>query len=411
MRLKRLYVFFLPVFLQSALAFSEIRPTYDLLTPKWQEFGADVTPNDAPGTQFIKVSPNDLPSIIPDGDFEEFKTGLKRSISRCERENPNGYWTFVNKRIKRQKWCIDTSKELLKLANESRDFNELWEKAKNRFDWYKAKGKKDDFKAHFTGYFRPVLEGQRHANSVYKHPLYLRPKDLIQKMVNGKLKWLKKNPDGTTSLYWDRYSIDWDHVLDKKDLEIVYINDQIKTFFLHIQGSGIIKLNDPENKRVLVNYAAQNGRKYQSVGAILKKEGADEYYYSSLQGIEAYFKERPEEINRIFPMNPSYVFFKEANSGPYGSWSVLLAKKHSIAIDKTLYPFGLTALISTKKPIVKEGEIEKWVNFSRLSFTHDTGGAIKGRARVDIYWGEDNYAKIAAGNQNHYGELYFAILP
>ena len=381
------------------------------LSPRWYNLQELPIERDQSLPSVLKqIDISSLPNLAPTGNLEDFKLALKRQIDRCKNQDPETIWIFENKRIPRKTWCLKTSQAFLELANQSKTTSHLWEKAKQLFNWYKSSGNNGTGNVLYTGYFLPTLYGTRLPDSINKYPLYKRPKDLVRVKIAGQYLWKKLNPDGSYSKYLTRHDIDWNYGLDNKNLEIAYVDDPVAAFFLHIQGSGIVHLKN-SSERILVNYAAQNGHPYVAIGKVLKNEGVDKYYYSSLQGLDEYFTENPHEIDRVFPKNPSYVFFQEASTGPYGANGTVLVPGQAIAIDSTKYPYGALALIKTQQPIITDNEIVNWIDFTRLMTTQDTGGAIKGAGRVDIYWGSGEYAALAAGYQNHEGELFFAVHP
>jgi membrane-bound lytic murein transglycosylase A len=162
-------------------------------------------------------------------------------------------------------------------------------------------------------------------------------------------------------------------------------------------------------KNIWVNYRAQNGRPYVAIGKILKEEGVDRSYLT-LQGLRRYFRERPEEMDRIFPMNPSYIFFRKADEGPFGSTGFRLIAGHSAALDNRYYPSGVFGLTQYMQPEKVDQEVDHWEEKSRFVFHHDSGGAIKGPGRMDVFWGSGDFAETAAGGSAHYGDLFFGIV-
>lgn len=359
-----------------------------------------------------KINPEDLPQMFPDGNLKNLITAIERQIIRCAQQPMAKTWRFDDRIVTRQEWCLDTNRAMLTLAKASENFVIFWEKAKSRFEWYQSTGKDAASTVQFTGYYLPLLNASRSYDAHFNYPIYKKPNDLVRVWANNRYQWQKVNGDGTYSPYFSRREIDWDYALQGNQLEMIYVDDPIEAFFLHIQGSGIAKLEDSNGNEthIFVNYAAQNGHPYVSIGKLLKNEGVDKKYLT-LQGLRKYFQENAGELDRVFPPNPSYVFFREMLKGPYGSGSTILVPGHSIATDNGIFPLGAMALISTAKPIVSEGEIIAWENFSRLAVNQDTGGAIKGPGRVDIYWGYGEYAELAAGSLNHPGQLFFALLP
>jgi len=130
----------------------------------------------------------------------------------------------------------------------------------------------------------------------------------------------------------------------------------------------------------------------------------------SMQSIRRYLSEHPAKVKEILNYNPSYIFFRRLKTGPLGNISVPLTPGRSLALDSKLFPKGALAFISCKKPTINSrGEITDWNEFSRFVVNQDTGGAIKGAGRADIFWGNGPYAEIAAGHLKHDGELYILI--
>ncbi len=179
-------------------------------------------------------------------------------------------------------------------------------------------------------------------------------------------------------------------------------------FFLHIQGSGIVKMKNGEE--MYVGYDSSNGHVYRSIGKLLLDEGKLNKEEISMQSIKKYLKENPGEIDRVLLYNPSYVFFKEKKDIAIGYVGVPLIDARAIATDTRLFPQGALAFVEASKPeVVEKGEIKQWVKFSRFVLNQDTGGAIKGPGRVDFFWGKGEYAEIAAGHMKHQGRLYFLV--
>jgi len=160
-----------------------------------------------------------------------------------------------------------------------------------------------------------------------------------------------------------------------------------------------------------VSYAQSNGRAYRSIGKLLIDSGRATREELSMQGIKRYLRERPEEIREILNHNESYVFFRIVEEGPVGSIGVALTGGRSIATDPALFPRGALAFLKTRKPVIgPDGGIRSWVPFSRFVLNQDTGGAITGAGRADLFFGRGIEAEIAAGHLKEEGELYFLVL-
>jgi membrane-bound lytic murein transglycosylase A len=158
-----------------------------------------------------------------------------------------------------------------------------------------------------------------------------------------------------------------------------------------------------------VNYAASNGHPWVSIAKILRSEGVPEEYLT-IPGVRKYFDLYPDRMMPTLIQNPSYVYFQFDGDGPYGSDSVLLSPRHSVAIDTRVFPQGAVTMFSTQRPDMKGDEFEGWKDFTTLAVTQDTGGAIVGPGHVDIYWGDDDYAEQASGRMQQNGTLYMAVI-
>ena len=178
--------------------------------------------------------------------------------------------------------------------------------------------------------------------------------------------------------------------------------------FLQIQGSGKLILRD--GSTISAGYSAKNGLPYRSIGRYMMEKGFLTKEEMSMQAIREYLARHPETVRDVLYYNPSYVFFRRLEKGPLGNLGVPLTPGRSIALDSGLFPKGALGFITCKKPVMdNKGRVKEWEEFSRFVLNQDTGGAIKGAGRADIFWGNGPYAEAAAGHQNHKGELYILI--
>lgn len=267
----------------------------------------------------------------------------------------------------------------------------------------------------FTGYYQPVLEGSLAPTEEYRYPLYAKPADLISAEQVTLLP--EKNVERITGRaekedfipYYSRREIDELGLLRERGLEIAWLKDPVDLFFLHIQGSGIVRL--PDGNEISVGYAAQNGRPYRSIGRLLIDNGKIPEEEMSMQRLRRYLAENPQERNEIFAYNESYVFFRIVENGPLGSLDVPVTAGRSIATDARLFPKGAPALIQTQLPVIgAAGELTGWRPVTRFVLNQDTGGAIRGLQRADVYFGAGAQAAALAGYMNRQGKLYFLIL-
>jgi membrane-bound lytic murein transglycosylase A len=286
---------------------------------------------------------------------------------------------------------------------------------RSKYRIYRSLGKNESGEVLFTGYYEPILRGSPVRRGQYQYPVYGRPEDLItvdlgrfrDKYQGQRL--VGRVTHGTLIPYYDRQQIDEKNALQGKAPILAWVDDPVALFFLHIQGSGKIYLDNGDF--VNAYYHATNGHPYRSIGRLLIDKGAIRQEDMSMQAIRAYLKAHPDQMQRIFDYNPSYVFFITRENGPFGYLNVRLTAGRSLATDRRLFPPAALALVQTEKPVVDlEGKIERWIPFTRFVLNQDTGGAIRGAARADIFWGNGAYAEIAAGHLQHPGQFYFFIL-
>ena len=194
-----------------------------------------------------------------------------------------------------------------------------------------------------------------------------------------------------------------------RGLEIAWVKDPIELFFLHIQGSGVLRL--PDGRQVHIGYAGQNGRPYRSIGRLLIDQGKISQTEMSMQRLRRHLAENPEQRDEIMAHNESYVFFRVTETGPFGSLEVPVTPGRSIATDSRLFPKGAAALIYSEGPVLNgAGRLIGWRPFVRFVLNQDTGGAIRGFQRADLYMGSGDDAGAHAGYMNSPGKIYFLML-
>jgi len=280
---------------------------------------------------------------------------------------------------------------------------------------YRSVGRNGRGEVLYTGYYEPLLNGSLVRSEQYRFPIYTRPRDLItinlslfhEKFRGEKL--IGRYTDQSVVPYYDRSEIETDGVLEDKAEVLAWAKDPVDVFFLQIQGSGKIQLDNGEVFNV--HYQTTNGRPYRSIGKLLIDEEKISVADMSMQKIREYLHNHPDEIDAVLNYNPSYVFFKIEPNGPLGNINVKLTPGRSIALDRRIFPPAALAFIETEKPVIDDaGQIHSWQRFSRFALNQDTGGAIRGPGRADLFWGNGPYAEIAAGHLKHTGELYFLVL-
>ncbi|HIP13348.1 MAG TPA: peptidoglycan N-acetylmuramoylhydrolase [Arcobacter sp.] len=268
---------------------------------------------------------------------------------------------------------------------------------------YKLLNKKNSDQGLITGYYEPILQGSFTKTNIYKYPIYKTPKDLISVRLNSLYPKLKnytlrgKVVGNKLVPYETREELE----KQKDKLEaLLYVDSKVDRFFLEIQGSGKVRLEN--NEIVNVAYSNQNGRKYFAVGRQLIKDGSIKRKDMSLQAIKKWCDENPSKVDKLFNLNESTVFFTLSKKSATGSLGVPLVAKRNIAVDKKYIPLGFPVFLNTKNPIDNS-------DINILVTAADTGGAIKGDIRADLFWGNTKEAKLGAGKMAQRGLLTILI--
>jgi membrane-bound lytic murein transglycosylase A len=285
---------------------------------------------------------------------------------------------------------------------------------RQRFKIYRTAGDVGNTPVLFTGYYEPICDARLESDDLYRYPLYRKPSDLNRsdkapsnRKRNGTSTGARTQGKGILP-YYTRYEIEREGVLTGRNLEIAWLSDPFDVLTIHIQGSAKLRL---ANGRIIsVGYSASNGRPYRSIGRYLLDKGHLSSKEMSMQSIRRHLSRHPAVLDEVLKYNPSYIFFQELAHGPVGNLNVPLTPGRSIALDYRLFPRGALAYISCRKPILsRTGEIKGWTNFSRFVLNQDTGAAIKGPRRADLYWGSGPQALIPAGHLKHRGNLYILV--
>lgn len=281
----------------------------------------------------------------------------------------------------------------------------------------------------FTGYYEPQLRGARTKSSVFSEPLHRPPTDLIRIHLGD----FRSSLDGERLFgrvegnrlvpYYEREKIE-EGILEGRGLEIVYVDSRVDKFFLQIQGSGRVIL--PDSSLIRVGYAAANGQPYRAIGRDLIQMGEVAREDMSMQAIRQWMADHPERAEDLMNRNRSYVFFQErtdldAREGPIGAQGVPLTAGHSLAVDSRFLPYGAPLWLSSYRPLT-EDELSAGATpadtidgtpvarLRRLMIAQDTGGAIRGAVRGDVFWGAGERAADVAGRMKSPGS-YVVFLP
>jgi membrane-bound lytic murein transglycosylase A len=365
-------------------------------------------------TGLVRIASPDYPEFFDDMDYDGLEHGILQSLLYLNKIPADIKFRF-GEDVFDAAHMIRSMEHFLNFIQTRPSIQDLRKYIHSNCLVYRSAGSSNPGQVFFTGYYEPSLEGGLEPSTEYRFPIYTRPQDLTTINLSlflpefkGK-KIIGRYTGQTVVPYYDRNDIDYRKVLEGKTREIAWLKDQVDLFFLHIQGSGKINLNN--NETLHVHYHTTNGRPYRSIGKLLIDTGKIPQEEMSMQKIRAYLQDHPEEVETILNYNPSYVFFKIEEDGPLGYLEVKLTPGRSIALDRRLFPRAGLAFIQTQKPLINgSGEIYEWSEFSRFVLNQDTGGAINGPGRADLFWGDGTYAEIAAGHMQHHGTLYFLVL-
>ncbi len=354
-------------------------------------------------------------SVTPkdDRDFADSAVAARQSLEYFKKLQPDHSFSFGPDRAT----ALDmkaTIQDFLSIVEDgSLSPDQKTERIKKGFVFYRSVGSDNNGKVLFTGYYEPLLSCRATPDATYRYPLYKKPDDMIEVDLTQFGSGFPRNRlfgrlDGKKIIpYYSREEIDQKKILAGKSLEILWCSDIVDIYFLQVQGSGRVDLGDGNIIGAL--YDAANGRTYKSVGRYLIDSGAMTKENMSMQAIREYLRTHPEKLDEVLNQNQSYVFFR-LDAGPaLGNISVPLTPGRSIATDNRLFPKGALAFISTQKPVIEGNIIKEWVPFTRFVVNQDTGGAIKGPGRVDVFFGRGAEAELTAGNLQHEGELYFLL--
>ncbi len=254
-----------------------------------------------------------------------------------------------------------------------------------------------------TGYYEPLLHGSLTRTDKYRFPVYGVPDDLLTieveelfpELIGERVRGRREN--GYVVPYYTRGEIE-NGIDALQDREIAWTDDQVELFFLHIQGSGRVKLENGEIMRV--GYANHNGHPYRSIGRILIDRGELTSTNASMQRIKEWGRANPDRLNALLAENPAYVFFRELPAGlggPIGALGVPITPRRSVAVDERSVPLGAPVFLSTTWP-------NSYKPLSRLMMAQDKGSAIKGAVRADFFWGFGEDAARLAGSMRQSGE-------
>lgn len=362
---------------------------------------------------FTAVTWDDVGPFTDDGDFSAYVRALEASVSWARTQPPEKELAFGPSKIPlvRVRASLES---LAALARTSPDAAAFAARAKDAFVPWKAVAPESK-RLLVTGYYVPELEGSLDPAPEFPVPVYGVPTDLVSvplgdflPELKGKLVRGRRVKDKLVP-YFTRNEIRESQALAGRAPVVAWARSEWDAFVMEVQGSGVLKL--PDGGERLLGYADQNGQGYRAVGKLLLDEKKIPKERMSMQAIGAYLERHPEEARRVLDSNPSFVFFRVSEGSAKGSLGFALTPERSVAVDMRKFPAGGAALLKTEHPTLDaQGHIVSKGSFARFVVNQDTGGAIRGLARTDFFWGQGKAAFEKAGLMQHPGD-YYLLLP
>lgn len=342
-------------------------------------------------------------SFADDMDFENLDLAINRQLESFKKIGLKGNIQFGTKIY--PKTVLKASLEVLQgLAAEARVCAQVSPKVEcqrkfdaeinNRFAIYVPVSGKGT--TQFTSYYSPDLHGSRTRTERYGRAIY-------------------RKPDVGAHQNYTRVDIDYKGALEGKGYDIFYVEESFyELYLLHVQGGGRIHVQNPDGTEEIsyLSYDGKNSRSFQMIYKYMLEKGYLEPGNAGIPGQRKFLEENPDKEEEIFGSCPSYVYFKESKEEPVGLNNIPLTEGRSLAIDSRIYKtMGLINFVRTVKASHTEdnGTVKK-VPFSRFFIAQDTGGAIRGNARCDLYFGYGPQAELTAYSMNEKGEQYFLVL-
>jgi membrane-bound lytic murein transglycosylase A len=305
----------------------------------------------------------------------QIRLGLKSAVAYLKRNNLKKSITFSGMSI--------TNQELVNTANSLLNWQGAYtpDAMQNHFALQQLyRGNLD--KSKFTGYYTPIISAQLYADNIYRYPIYRAPIATKRRLSRAQIAA---------------------GALVGQGLEIAWTNDPIGLFYIHIQGSGILKM--PNGTKKALTFDGSNGKHFRSIARYMKDEG---FITSnpSRSAVRNWLIKHPEKMNKIFNINPRFIYFNLRNKKAITASGTPIITGHTIAVDTNYIPFG--SVILAEVPVINTlGQTlgSEW----RLLFPQDRGYAIKGPARMDIYTGIGETARETANSLTGYGRAYLLL--
>ena len=393
-------------------------------------------PPEIPEEPLKKLTVKEFPDFSDSMGFSGFDQALSESLSYYRKVPETRMFAFGPDQYPASHLIrsLETLQEFLNTDPGDPALNRF---IRNRFHVY-ASAANEPGKVLFTGYFEPTFSGSLHPDDRFVWPLYPVPSDLLEidlarfsdryadhDRLRGRVEGNRVVP------YFSRQAINSMTDFHLRAQPVAWLESRVDRFFLEIQGSG--RLQTPENEIIRIQYAGANGNPYRSVGRYLMDRQEISRENMSMQAIRHWLEANPHRMDEVLHHNESFVFFQIGKGGPFGNIGVALTPLRSLATDYRLFPRGAICFIETRLPdpagFLETGlsgagqgaaaavpdrsdtavNPEQWEPVSLFVMNQDTGGAIRGPARADLFCGNDDYARFAAGHMNVRGKMFFLV--
>lgn len=345
--------------------------------------------------------------VIDDLDRASLITALERSRRYLRNLPPTTRYRFANQAVPVQR-LLDSADHLSHLLHSVADDALLQQRIAEEFLLLNARpATASPPQALITGYYQPIFAGSLQRQPPYLHPLYAVPADLVVQPQAGQPTRIGRWVNDVLTPYWTRREIEAGHLL--RGGELVWLRDPFDAFTLHVQGSGIIRL--PDGGLRGVRFAQKNGHAYTSIGTVLVRSGRMQLADVTMDAIRACLVAHPEERQSILWQNDSFIFFDWSPPGPaIGNLGLELTPGRSAAADQSIYPPGAILWVRSRRPLLAKGQLVDWQPLQRLVSVHDTGSALKGPGRIDLFWGSGDEAGLEAGQMKEAGSVQLLLL-
>ena len=359
------------------------------------------------------VAAGEKPLLLDDLTLRDLRQSVARSVDVFSGLDRAQQFALCGRTYSGE-WLRQSMAAFLRAIEEADDEAALQNDLFDQFTVCRAAGGDGSGRMLVTGYYEPFFAGSLVKEAPFLYPLYEVPPDLVTEAAPQEGREAGRLEEGRLVPYWSRAEIESGNLLQGR--EIVYLADPVEVFLLHVQGSGRIRLPDGAVRQV--RFAATNGRQYRSIGRLLADRGVMAIEEVTMPKIVAYLRDHPGEMRSILDHNERYVFFSLAaadaarpDEGPLGSMGQPLTAGRSLAVDSSCFPVPLPGYLETELPLFDgQGNVTGWQSLHRFVVNQDTGAAIRGPGRADLFLGADAYAAQAAGVMKQAGTLYFLIL-